>query len=53
MMTFKKFYECIRRQCSSDVWADNIVGEIMDTIECWDWDAIVPDEYVKIHLGDI
>ena len=52
-MTFRKFYECIRRTTSSDIWADNIVGQIMDEIECWDWDAIVPEKDIKIHLGDI
>lgn len=52
-MTFRQFYESLRRTTSSDCWADNIVGNIMDELECWDWDAIVPERYIKIHLGDI
>ena len=52
-MTFSKFWDCLCRVCSSSIWADNIVGDIMDTLECWDWDALVPTEYIKLHLGEI
>ena len=52
-MTFRKFHECLCRVCSSVAFADNIVGDIMDDIECWDWDALIPDKYIKIHLGNI
>lgn len=50
-MTFSEFYERLCDICSDEAFADNIVGYIMDETECWEWDAIIPDQYVKIHLG--
>lgn len=52
-MTYRKFNECLGRTCSDQSFADNITGDIMDEEECWDWEAEIPEEYVKIHLGDI
>lgn len=49
-MTFRKFWDALREQTSCDAFADNIVGDIMDTLECWEWDAIVPEKYIQIHL---
>lgn len=52
-MTYRKFWECLNRTCGHQSFTDNIVGDIMDTEECWDWDAEIPEKYIKIHLGDI
>ena len=50
-MTFRTFHARLCQICSNMAFADSIVGNIMDEMEIWEWDAIVPDKYIKIHFS--
>lgn len=49
-MTYKEFTQKLAQTCSSYELAENITGHIMDTENNYDWDAEIPNEYVRIHL---
>lgn len=47
-MTWNEFYDLVRAQCSCDAHADNIVGNLMDDTQSWNWDAQVPDDALAV-----
>lgn len=49
-MSYREFTERLSKSCSSYELAENITGHIMDDEGCYDWDATIPENYVKIHL---
>lgn len=49
-MTYRKFTQELSESCSSYELAENITGHIMDSENCFDWAAEIPEKYIKIHL---
>jgi hypothetical protein len=49
-MSYREFTERLSKTCSCYELAENITGHIMDDEDCYDWDATIPENYVKIHL---
>lgn len=49
-MNYREFTQELSESCSSFEFAQNITGYIMDAENCFDWQADIPENYVKIHL---
>jgi len=47
-MTWLELYDKILKMVSSDKYADNIIGSLMDLYESWDWQSTIPDGADKI-----
>lgn len=41
-LTWRWLWEEVRKTCSRDEFADNIIGRLMDEHESWEWDAVIP-----------
>lgn len=41
-LTWRWLWEEIRKQCSKDEMADNIIGRLMDEHKSWEWEATIP-----------
>ena len=50
-MNVRQFEAALIKSGVGEVHAGNIVGHIMDDLDCYEWGAEVPAEYIKIHLG--
>lgn len=49
-MTYREFTNELATSCSCHELAENITGHIMDSEDCWDWDAKIPEKYIRIHM---